>query len=104
MEPIKDYLGDENHRNKMHAPLFVELIQRAFGKDIDVLVGHHFSFEVHGDITTENEIPAADTLLFCHDLMTRVFGSAAIPLMQKLAAAPSNRREAIVYEALHVTA
>lgn len=96
MEQIKDYLGTENARNKKHAALYTKLIQRAFGETNDVLIGHHLTFEQHGDIETENEIPAADTLLFDHDLMTRVFGKDAIRLMMLLARVPADKREALV--------
>lgn len=93
---VKDYLGEENQRNKRHADLFQKLLQLAFGANVDVLVGHHLTFEVHGDISTENEVPAADTLLFDHDIMGKVFGSDAVPLMQRLAATRCEQREEIV--------
>lgn len=100
---IKDYLGSENARNKKYARLYTDLIKRAFGPDQDVLIGHHITFEEHGNIETENEIPAADTLLFCHTVMRRVFGDAlAYSLMQRMAVIPadSGEREALVLEAL----
>jgi len=91
---IKDYLGAENARNKKHAALYSRLIKRAFGEQNDVLVGHHLTFEEHGNIETENEIPAADTLMFCHDLMSRVFGPAqALTLMRELASVPADTGE-----------
>jgi hypothetical protein len=93
---IKDYLGTENARNKQHAALYARLIKRAFGENNDVLIGHHLTFEDHGDINTENEIPAADTLLFDHDIMGRVFGGDAKKLMVTLAMVPAEKREALV--------
>lgn len=97
---IKDYLGYENARNRQHADLYQALVQIAYGADCDVLTGHHVTFEKHGDISTENEIPSADTLIFDHEIMGRVFGENAIPLMQKLAAVPCDQRDDMVRIAL----
>ena len=83
---IKDYLGFETERNKRNAELFTAMVQAAFGTDNDCLIGHHITFEEHGDISTENEIPSADCLLFDHDVMGRIFGEAAPEIMQQLAA------------------
>lgn len=88
---MKDYLGDENARNKKHAALYERMIKQAFGATNDVLVGHHLTFEVHGNIDTENEIPAADTLLFDHPLMTACFGKErALKIMQAIAVLPAD--------------
>lgn len=89
----KDYLGTENTRNKQYTKLFTDMIRAAYGDNNDVLIGHHLTFEAHGDINTENEIPAADTLIFCHDLMTRVFGQRAGRVMRELATLPVSRRD-----------
>lgn len=93
MNKPKDYLGTENARNKRNAQLYEDIIKAAYGQNNDVLIGHHLTFEVHGDISTENEIPAADTLIFCHELMTLVFGPIALDLMQELACLPVERRD-----------
>jgi len=100
---IKDYLGLENSRNKLHANLYTDLIQRALGP-VDVLVGHHLCFEANHDISTENEIPSADTLLFDHDIMIKVFGGRAIEIMQRLAAEPAEQRDAILAAELNLRA
>lgn len=101
---MRDFLSTENARNKAHAELFTRMIQAAYGKECDVLIGHHLTFEVHGEIQTENEIPSADTLLFCHEIMSAVFGVAAIEIMQELASMPSEggARESFVMERLRV--
>lgn len=98
---MKDYLGTENSRNKKYAKLYEDLIKTAFGEDNDVLIGHHLTFEHHGDISTENEIPSADTLIFCHDLMTRVFGEGALHVMHELAALPVGARDERLSELYH---
>jgi hypothetical protein len=96
---MKDYLEYENARNKSAAGLFETMLRIAF-TDCQVMVGHHISMEFKGDLATENEIPSADTLIFDHPIMTRIFGEYAVPLMQHLAAIPCHEREAAVREAL----
>lgn len=91
---LKHYVSFENDRNTRHAPLFVKLIQLAFGADEVVLSGHHFSFAHGGDITKGlNEIPSADTLLFDHEIMHRVFGSRSHELMVQLVKLEPDDRE-----------
>lgn len=97
MEP-KDYLESENARNKNSAGLFTALVQHAYGRNNSVLVGHHICFEKDGQLETENEIPAADTLIFCHNLMTEVFGVQAMEIMAELARLPSEKREEYLRE------
>jgi hypothetical protein len=92
---MKDYLTEENKRNKDNADLYVLMLRLAFEKEgtEQVLVGHHITFEFDGKIDTMNEIPSADTLLFDHDIMTRIFGDSAIMVMKTLAALPACDRE-----------
>jgi len=99
---MKDWLGWENARNKQHAAIYTEIMRRAFGGtgSVQVLIGHHLTFEQNGDLDTENEIPSADCLLFDHEIMGKVFGENAIPLMQALASVPCVAREPIVKAAL----
>src|SRR5688572_29043208 len=90
---IKDFLSVEDKRNRTHAALFARMLRLAYGRDVDVIVGHHVTFEFHGDISTENEIPSADCLLFDHDIMPRIFGRRrAMELMQHLATIPAEER------------
>lgn len=93
---VKDFLGQENARNKRHAALYTAIMQRGMGTDEDVLIGHHLCFEANKDINTENEIPSADTLLFDHGVMTAVFGDKAIDIMQHLAATPTESRDEVL--------
>lgn len=91
---IKDYLGSENERNKKHAALYARLLKLALGRgDVQVLIGHHITFELGGDLETENEIPSADCLMFDHVLMGKVFGERAIPIMRALATVPCDQRD-----------
>lgn len=89
----KVYLKEEGARNRRSAGLFTKLVQLAFGADEAVIVGHHINFEKDGKIETENEIPAADTLLFDHDVMGAIFGADAIMVMQSLASMRAEFRE-----------
>lgn len=91
----KDYLTFENDRNKKNAALYVELIQRAYGENNAVLVGHHIVFEPDGDLDRENEVPSADTLIFCPDIMGRIFGQVySKKVMQRLVILHPSKREA----------
>lgn len=95
MSTVKDWLGYEQARNKQHAGLYEKILKlAALGTNCTVLVGHHIGFEFNGDIDTENEIPSADTLIFDHEIMGRVFGSSAVSIMAELATIPAERRDA----------
>lgn len=92
---MKDYLGYENARNKRNAGLYVAIMRAAFGNDCDVLIGHHLTFEQGGNLETENEIPSADTLLFDHSVMGKVFGDRAVSIMVHLASIPAESRDEV---------
>ena len=98
MSEIKDYLTSENERNKAHAALYEQMLRHAYReqRDCAVLIGHHLTFQFGGSIETENEIPSADTLLFDHDIMTRLFGDRAPMVMRALASVPATERETLV--------
>lgn len=95
MDQIKDFLGSENARNKRHAALYSAILKAAIGK-CDVLIGHHLTFEINGDLETENEIPSADCLMFDHGIMGAVFGDRAVAIMQHLAATPCDSRDEVL--------
>lgn len=91
---MKDYLGFENARNKRNAATYEKLMKKALKHDAcAVLIGHHLTFELDGDLQTENEIPSADCLMFDHDLMTAAFGERAVPIMRHLASLPCDVRD-----------
>ena len=92
---MKDYLGFENARNKQHAALYERLMKQAIGgtAPVSVLIGHHLTFEIGGELQTENEIPSADCLIFDHDFMGKVFGSNAIAVMRDLASVDVDHRD-----------
>jgi len=92
---VKDYLEYENARNKAHAELYAKLLKKAFG-DCEVMIGHHLTFEFRGELSTENEIPSADTMMFCHELMGKVFGDKAGLVMRSLALVPASGRDELL--------
>lgn len=98
---MKDYLSFENARNKRNAALYERLIRQALHKpgyvtNVSVLIGHHITFELDGDLSTENEIPSADCLMFDHELMTAVFEDEAVEIMVMLASVPCDERDAML--------
>lgn len=92
---VKSFLSTEGKRNRANAALYEDILNLAYpGQKIAVIIGHHICFEFDGDISTENEIPAADTLLFDHEIMGRVFGrDKSLALMQNLVALNADKRE-----------
>lgn len=101
---VKSFLSTEGKRNRANADLYLDILRLAYPSEkIDVIVGHHICFEFDGDISTENEVPAADTLLFDHEIMGRVFGKEkAIALMHRLVELPDAQREDAVRAAVKV--
>ncbi len=91
---MKDYLGTELERNKKNTALFKAMIHRAFGKKDQVMIAHHLTFEVGKDLETMNEIPSADTLIFDHEAMQKIFGKHFIAVMQYLCKFPAEERDA----------
>jgi hypothetical protein len=89
----KIYLREEGQRNRRNAALYDRIVRLVFGADNAVITGHHINFQLGGDIETENEIPAADTLLFDHDVMTELLGADATEVMQTLAGIRPEFRE-----------
>lgn len=92
----KDYLGYENDRNKKNASLYTAILQKAWGTETDVLIGHHLCTEQNKDLKTENEIPSADTLIFDHQVMGKVFGGKSVAIMMSLAARPAETRDGLL--------
>lgn len=92
----RPYLEDENGRNKAHGQIYISLVKAAFGGEYQVFVGHHIAYQRGGDLSTQNEIPSADALMFDHDIMRATFGDRAISCMQRLASVPTEQRDAML--------
>jgi hypothetical protein len=102
MADIKDYLSTENARNRAHHKLYERLMKAATGCD-DILIAHHLTFSLPG--CEPNEVPSADTLIFCHDMMQKAFGGAYLHVMMSLAVEPNETREELLeklMDAYHV--
>ena len=98
-----DFLKTENERNMKNAPVFERFIRLATGNpETQVMVGHHIDFlgttENGDDVTIE--VPSADSLMFCPELMERVFGSAYMDVMLKLVAVPIAQRQGVLADAM----
>lgn len=85
----KDYILTELERNKRNAALYTRMISLAFDGDRDeIIIRHHLTFERNHELDTVNEIPSADTLIFDHEAMGRIFGTQSVPIMAYLATLP----------------
>lgn len=94
---LKNYLVYEDERNQRNHRLYERMLRRAFGgADVTVLIAHHLNFMTEG-MDKPVEIPSADTLMFDHDIMTRVFGhSRAHEIMRQLATVPCDMRDDVL--------
>lgn len=90
----KNYEVYENERNTRNHQLYERLVRKAFGADTNVLVVHHITFQVAGG--EPNEIPSADTLMFDHVLMRKVFGEDYSEVMASLALSPVETRDKVL--------
>lgn len=90
----KNYEAYENDRNARNHQLYEKLVRKAFGADTNILVVHHITFAVAG--SDPNEIPSADTLMFDHVIMNRVFGEDAGEVMAQLALTPVETRDKVL--------
>ncbi len=88
---MKDYLKYENDRNHRNHALYERFMRLAVGKDVNILVAHHITFEVDGE--EPNEIPSVDTLMFCHELMHKVFGDNFMYYLAQLAVRGPEKRD-----------
>lgn len=87
-ESFVRYEVDRNHRAKT---VFQALLRRAYGPGSTVIISHHLTVMCSKGVV--HEIPSADTILFDHDIMHKVFGTEAPSKMVVLAKLPPHRRE-----------
>jgi hypothetical protein len=85
------WLNRERERNVKHRALFTRLCNIAYGADCVVLVAHHVTYQ-HAS-GNGDEIASADTMLFCPELMGRVFGDDALRHMIAMASLRPGERE-----------
>lgn len=95
----------ENDRNAAGADLFKAIIREVYGVQ-DVIIAHHLVF-----VTEERgadgfmyqiveEIPAADTLIFDHDIARRLWGVAWPDKLMQLALEPPETRDKLLAQLL----
>lgn len=95
--PEGGWLGSEATRNRSMAPVYTAIIKRAYGCDFAVLIGHHLCYQQGSDIMTEDEVPAADSLIFNVPMMAAVFGEAdALALLPQLAVLSRAERDELL--------
>jgi hypothetical protein len=99
---LPDYLTQENVRNHRHGQTYTRLVRKAFGADVEVVIGHHITIVEEGK--DPNEIPSADALLFCSTIMRAAFGGRALSLMARLAVLDADERERLIEAELESTA
>lgn len=90
----RNYVTDEYQRNVDSRTLYTTLLKHAFGSDAVVVISHHILVKLADE--TVHEMPSADTVLFDHDIMGRVFGTKARTYMASLAVTLPGAREARV--------
>lgn len=94
--PTFRYLSGEGKRNRANADLFQAMLLIAWGEGCSVITGHHVSFLFDGDLSTEDEIPSADCLLFDHDVMGTLFPGDYQEIMATIAPLGRYERENVV--------
>lgn len=91
--PARDFIITEKNRNWENRETYTRLMRLGLGcKRGKVVVSHHLVFQVDPGLPA-NEIPAADTLIFDHEIMGKVFGAGAISIMSHLASLPLETRD-----------
>ena len=95
----------ENDRNADSKDLFKAIIREVYGaegREMDVIIGHHLSYEwrekrADGFIYTfVQEIPAADTLIFDHDVAQKLWGKTWKQVLTMLALEPCDSRDQLL--------
>jgi len=101
----------ENDRNAESADLFKAIIREAFGVT-DVIVAHHIVYvkperrvrKVEGmpdmeyDFQLIEEVPSADTLIFDHEVASKIWGEGFRTVLIKLALEPVETRDKLLAE------
>jgi hypothetical protein len=93
----------ENDRNTLSKDLFKAVFKEVFNAD-ESIIGHHLIY-VYEDKREDGftyqvvqEIPSADTLIFDHTCMQKVFGDCYKDVLMKLACEPAETRDKLFAE------
>lgn len=88
----------ENDRNACNADVYKAIIREAYGVT-DVICGHHLVLVVTDprndgfSYTVVEEIPAADTLIFDHEIARKIWGDTWREALTALALEPIETRD-----------
>lgn len=95
MPKFQNFLETEDARNVKNHRVFERFLKKAVGPDITVMVAHHITYMVDGELPVE--IPSADSMWFCPVLMGAVFGpKSAKNIMMVLATRTPEERETVL--------
>ena len=95
----KNFLDWENKRNQRNKELYRRVICECLGMTGEsVFIGHHISFGPDG--SCQQEIPSADTLMFDHNFIKRLFGDRAADALVKLALVDVDKRDQLLADLL----
>ncbi len=98
--------GFENTRNAISSDLFKRVIRECHSVE-DVIIAHHLVYvkvEKHADgfeYQIVEEVPAADTLIFDHDVARKLFGEGFKTQLALLACEPVETRDALYSELIN---
>jgi hypothetical protein len=96
----------ENDRNADSADLFKEILREVYGVK-DVIIAHHLVYvteEQRGDgfhYQIVEEVPAADTLIFDHEVARKLWGHAWRANLTALALEPPESRDCLLAKLYH---
>lgn len=85
----------ENTRNASSSELFSAIIKEALPGTTLVVASHHIFFKRDG---VTDELPAADTLIFDHEIAKKIWGEDYLVVLKRLACEPPYRRDAVLKE------
>jgi hypothetical protein len=97
--------GYENTRNSIWSDMFKSVIREVYNVQ-DVIIAHHLVYvkeEKHSDgfnYQIVEEIPAADTLIFDHEVARKLFGEDFKQQLMQLACEPVETRDSLFAELL----
>lgn len=88
-------LDAETKRNTANKDLFEAMIRETYDNIVWVAFGHHIMFTIEGE-DTPREIASADTLIFNHNIASKVWKDRYVEVLQRLAAEPTETRDALL--------
>lgn len=82
----------ENERNARSAELFKAIIREVYGAD-NIGIGHHLMFS---DGAKTDEQPSVDTLIFDHNVASKLWGPYFREQLMALACEPAETRDELL--------